>query len=287
MKFHFVEKYRDQFRIRSMCRVLGVSRSGFYAWSGRPLPRRETRNEALIVQIRETFRRSRGTYGSPRIHRALKKVGVSCGRHRVARLMQLEGIIAKTEAHFRWTSTKREDIPAAANLVQRKFHADQPNRIWASDITLLRTGQGWLHLVVILDLYSRRVVGWSMRSRPTQQLVVEALEMAIADRRPEPGLIFHSDRGGQYLSYEVQEALDAHGFLASTSRPGNCLDNAVVETFFKTLKTEMYYHRHFATRHEARTAVFDFIATFYNPIRLHSSLDYESPEAYERHLNAA
>jgi transposase InsO family protein len=201
--------------------------------------------------------------------------------------MQLEGIIAKTEAHFRWTSTKREDIPAAANLVQRKFHADQPNRIWASDITLLRTGQGWLHLVVILDLYSRRVVGWSMRSRPTQQLVVEALEMAIADRRPEPGLIFHSDRGGQYLSYEVQELLDAHGFLASTSRPGNCLDNAVVETFFKTLKTEMYYHRHFATRHEARTAVFDFIATFYNPIRLHSFLDYESPEAYERALSAA
>jgi putative transposase len=212
---------------------------------------------------------------------------VPCGRHRVARLMQLEGIIAKTEAHFRWTSTKREDIPAAANLVQRKFHADHPNRIWASDITLLRTGQGWLHLVVILDLYSRRVVGWSMRSRPTQQFVVEALEMAIADRRPEPGLIFHSDRGGQYLSYEVQEALDAHGFLASTSRPGNCLDNAIVETFFKTLKTEMYYHRHFATRTEARTAVFDFIATFYNPIRLHSALDYESPETYERNLNAA
>jgi len=287
VKFHFVEKYRDQFRIRSMCRVLGVSRSGFYAWCGRPLPRREARNEVLVVQIRETFRRSRGTYGSPRIHRALRKVGVSCGRHRVARLMQLEGIVAKTEAHFRWTSTKREDIPAAANLVQRKFEAERPNRIWASDITLLRTGQGWLHLVVILDLYSRRVVGWSMRSRPTQQLVVEALEMAIADRKPEPGLIFHSDRGGQYLSYEVQELLDANGFLASTSRPGNCLDNAVVETFFKTLKTEMYYHRHFATRSEARTAVFDFIATFYNPIRLHSALDYESPEAYERNLNAA
>ena len=190
-------------------------------------------------------------------------------------------------AHFRWTSTKRDDIPAAANLVQRKFHADQPNRVWASDITLLRTGQGWLHLVVILDLYSRRVVGWSMRSRPTQELVVEALQMAIADRRPEAGLIFHSDRGGQYLSYEVQEALDEHGFLASTSRPGNCLDNAVVETFFKTLKTEMYYHRHFATRAEARTAVFDFIATFYNPIRLHSFLDYESPEEYERALSAA
>jgi putative transposase len=287
VKFHFVDEYKDQFRIRSMCRILGVSRSGYYAWCGRPLPRREVRNEALLVQIRETFRRSRGTYGSPRIHRALRKDGVSCGRHRIARLMQLGGIVAKMEAHFRWTSTKRDDIPAAANLVQRQFHADKPNRVWASDITLLRTGQGWLHLVVILDLYSRRVVGWSMRSRPTQELVVEALQMAIADRRPAPGLIFHSDRGGQYLSYEVQEALDEHGFRASTSRPGNCLDNAVVETFFKTLKTEMYYHRHFATRAEARTAVFDFIATFYNPIRLHSSLDYESPEAYERALNAA
>jgi putative transposase len=287
VKFHFVDEYKAQFRIRSMCRVLGVSRSGYYAWCGRPLPRREVRNEALLVQIRETFRRSRGTYGSPRIHRALKKDGVACGRHRIARLMQLGGIVAKMEAHFRWTSTKREDIPAAANLVQRKFHADQPNRVWASDITLLRTGQGWLHLVVILDLYSRRVVGWSMRSRPTQELVVEALQMAIADRRPQAGLIFHSDRGGQYLSYEVQEALDEHGFRASTSRPGNCLDNAVVETFFKTLKTEMYYHRHFETRAEARTAVFDFIATFYNPVRLHSFLDYESPEAYERALNAA
>jgi putative transposase len=140
VKFHFVDEYKDQFRIRSMCRVLGVSRSGYYAWCERPLPRREVRNEALLVQIRETFRRSRGTYGSPRIHRALRKNGVSCGRQRIARLMQLGGIVAKMEAHFRWTSTKREDIPAAANLVQRQFHADQPNRVWASDITLLRTG---------------------------------------------------------------------------------------------------------------------------------------------------
>lgn len=287
MRFHFVDRYKSQFRVRIMCRVLGVSRSGYYAWRGRPLPRREALNEVLLGQIRETHRRSRGTYGSPRIHRALRKIGVPCGRHRIARLMQLFGIVSKTEKHFRWTSTKREDIPAAPNLVDRQFHADEPNRLWCSDITLLRTNQGWLHLAVILDVYSRRVVGWSMRSRPTSQVVVEALQMAIADRRPQPGLIFHSDRGGQYLSYEVQEALDEHGFHASTSRPGNCLDNAIVETFFKTLKTEMYYHQQFRTRAEARVAVFDFIATFYNPTRLHSSLDYESPEDYERRLEAA
>lgn len=287
MRFRFVDEYKHQFRIRSLCQVLGVSRSGYYAWQGRPLPRREGRNEALLVHIRDTYLRSRGIYGSPRIHRALRKVGVRCGRHRIARLMQISGIVAKTEKHFRWTSTKREDIPAAPNLVKREFTAERPNRIWASDITMLRTGQGWLHLAVILDVYSRRVVGWSMRSRPTGQLVLEALQMAIVERRPAPGLIFHSDRGGQYLSYEVQEALDEHGFQASTSRPGNCLDNAVVETFFKTLKTEMYYHQHFPTRAEARRAVFDFIASFYNRTRLHSSLDYQSPEDYESRLNAA
>jgi transposase InsO family protein len=201
--------------------------------------------------------------------------------------MRLEGIVACTEKRFRWTANKRDEIPAAPNLPQRRFHAAEPNRTWVSDITYLRTGQGWLHLAIVLDLFSRRIVGWAMHANLTQELVLEALEMALAERRPEPGLLFHSDRGGQYLSSSVQALLDRHGIVSSTNRPGNCLDNAVAESFFHTLKTELFYHRHYKTREEARLDVFDFIAAFYNRTRLHSTLGYHSPDEYERLHSAA
>jgi transposase InsO family protein len=282
MKFHFIRAHRQSFRLGSLCRVLGVSRSGYYAWHGRPLPRRDQRNQALLLRIRQAYETGRRAYGSPRVHRELLGAGVRCGRHRIARLMRLEGIVACTEKRFRWTANKRDEIPAAPNLLQRRFQVAEPNRTWVSDITYLRTGQGWLHLAIVLDLFSRRIVGWAMHANLTQELVLEAIEMALADRKPEPGLLFHSDRGGQYLSSSVQELMDRNGIVSSTNRPGNCLDNAVAESFFHTLKTELFYHRHYRTREEARLDVFDFIAAFYNRTRLHSTLGYHSPEEYER-----
>ena len=273
--------HRGQFRLRSLCRVLGVSRSGYYAWCGRPVPRREQRNEALLTHIRAAYERGRRAYGAPRVHHDLLQQGIPCGRHRIARLMRREGIVACTERRFRWTATPRSELPAAPNRLQRQFWASAPNRRWISDITSLRTGQGWLHLAIVLDLFSRRIVGWAMHATLTQALVREALAMALAERHPAPGLLFHSDRGGQYLSASVQQLLDAHGLVASTNRPGSCLDNAVAESFFHTLKTELVYHHHYRTREDARLAIFDYIAAFYNRTRLHSSIGYRSPDDHE------
>jgi len=211
----------------------------------------------------------------------LVQQGIAAGRHRIARLMRCEGIVACTERRFRWTATPRSELPAAPNRLQREFTAPAPNRRWVSDITSFPTGQGWLHLAIVLDLFSRRVVGWAVHAALTQALVREALAMALAERRPAPGLLFHSDRGGQYLAASVQELLDAHGIVASTNRPATCLDNAVAESFFHTLKTELIYHHHYRTREEARLAIFDYIATFYNRTRLHSSVGYRSPDHHE------
>lgn len=267
-----------------MCRVLGVSRSGFYAWQHRPLPRREERNDVLVKRIREVHARSHGTYGSPRVHRVLRKRGFICGRNRVARLMQRESIIAISQHRFMNTSTSTREVPAGHDLLRRCFRASKPNRVWVSDMTFLSTRQGWVHLCVVLDLHSRRCVGWAVGSRPTQQLACAALRNALEQRRPDPGLVLHTDRGSAYLSYGFQELLDERGIRMSTSRPGNCLDNAVAESFFKTLKTEMYYHRVLSTQQEARQALFEYIEAFYNPIRLHSTLDYVSPADYEENV---
>lgn len=281
MKFHFIAAHRQQFRLGSLCRVLGVSRSGFYAWATRPAPRQAERNDALLVHIRAAYARGRQAYGAPRIHQELRAQGIRCGRHRIARLMRREGIVACTERRFRWTATARAELPAAPNRLRRDFHAAAPDRRWVSDITSVRTGQGWLHVAVVLDLFSRRVVGWAMAATLTQELAREALAMALADRRPAPGLLFHSDRGGQYRSATVQQLVAAHGLIVSTSRPGRCLDNAVAESFFHTLKTELVYQHHYRTREEARLAIFDYIVAFYNRTRRHSSAGDRSPADYE------
>lgn len=281
MKFHFIAAHRAAFRLRSRCRVLGVSRSGYYAWCRRPAPRRDERNDALLVYIRAAYQRGRQAYGAPRVHQELVHQGIACGRHRVARLMRREGIVACTERHFRWTATTRTELPAAPDRLQRAFWAPAPNCRWVSDITSVRTGQGWLHLAIVLDLFSRRIVGWAMHPTLSQELVCEALAMALAQRRPTPGLLFHSDRGGQYLSASVQDLLDAHGLVASASRPGACLDNAAAESFFHSLKTECVYHHRYPTREAARLTIFDYIAAFYNRIRRHSSIGYRSPEEHE------
>jgi len=264
--------------------VLGVSRSGFYAWDRRPVPRHAERNAALLIHIRAAYLRGRQAYGAPRIYQELRERGVPAGRHRIARLMRREGIVACTERQFRWTATVRAELPAAPNPLAQDFRASAHNQRWVSDITSIRTSQGWLHLAIVLDLFSRRVVGWAMHPTLTQTLVHEALTMALTERRPAPGLLFHSDRGGQYLSGPVQRLLDTHGLVASTSRPGHCLDNAVAESFFHTLKTELVYQHRYRTREEARIAIFEYIAAFYNRTRRHSSNQYRSPDEHEAHF---
>ncbi len=265
-----------------MCAVLEVSRSGYYAWRCRPRSVREHENPALTERIRRINARSPAIYGSPRVYAALCKQGVACGRHRVARLMHDEGIRSKTKRRFRAIATKREEMPSAPNVLERRFHADRKDQVWAADITIVRTGEGWLHLAIVIDLFSRRIVGWAMNASVAKAIALDALGMALARRRPAPGLVHHSDRGGQYASASYQELLDRHGIVCSMSRPGNCLDNAVAESFFHTLKTELVYHEHYRTREQARAAIFEFIEGFYNRTRLHSTLGYKSPEDYEK-----
>jgi putative transposase len=285
VKFRFVQDNRETFRVGPMCSILEVSKSGFYAWLRRPPSDREQADAALVQRIRLVHRTSRGVYGSPRVYQALRDAGV--GKHRVARLMRLEGLRGRAHKRFRFTSTKHEELPAAPNLLNRRFSAPAPNRVWAADITQVRTREGWLFLAVVLDLFSRRVVGWATAPRPDQRISIEALRNAITTRRPLPGLLHHSDRGGQYASADYQIFLDRHGMVCSMSRPGNCLDNAVVESFFHTLKTEWLYHYRFTGREQARSFIFDYIEGFYNPTRLHSALGYRSPMDYEIVTSAA
>jgi putative transposase len=281
VKFHFIAAHRTEFRVRSLCRVLGVSTSGFYRWMGRPSPRQAERNEALLRHIQAAYTASRRTYGAPRIHHELRAQGIAAGRHRIARLMRREGIVACTERRFRWTATAPSELPAAPDRLRRDFTAAAPNQRWVTDITSVRTGQGWLHLAIVLDLYARRIVGWAMAPTLDQHLAAEALAMALADRRPAPGLLVHSDRGGPYLATRVRRQLTAHRAIASTSRPGRCLDNAVAESFFHTRKTELVYQHRYRTREEARLAIFEYIAAFYNRTRRHSSNGYRSPDEHE------
>jgi transposase InsO family protein len=280
-----MDAHRGEFRIGTMCEVLGVSRSGYYAWRRRPRSLREETNAKLTETIRVIHEESRRIYGSPRIYAALQHRGIACGRHRVARLMRDEGIRSKTKRRFRSIATKRAETPAAPNRLERRFTAARPNRVWASDITIVKTAQGWLHLAIVLDLCSRKVVGWATSTAVTQTLALEALQRAFTVRRPKPGLLHHSDRGGQYLSAAYQHLLDEHGAHCSMSRPGNCLDNAAVESFFHTLKTELVHHRQYATRAEATRDIFAYIEGFYNRTRRHSAIGYISP--IEMELKAA
>jgi len=281
VKFHFVAAHRSEFRVRTLCRVLRVSRSGFYAWARRPLPRQADRNAALLVHIRAAHAASRRIYGAPRIHHELRAQGLRVGRHRIARLMRHAGIIACTERRFRWTATARAALPAPPDQLRRDFTATAPDQRWVSDITSIRTGQGWLHLAVVLDLYARRIVGWAMAPALDQHLAHAALAMALAARRPAPGLLFHSDRGGAFLAWRVQHLARHAGVVLSTSRPGRCLDNAVAESFFHTLKTELVYQHRYPTREAARLAIFEYIVAFYNRVRRHSSNGYRSPDEHE------
>lgn len=258
-----------------------VSTSGYYAWRNRPASRRECENRKLIVEIKAVHSESDRTYGSPRIYRALKKQGTRCSENRVARLMRMGGIRAKQARRFKATTDSRHSLPMAENTLDRQFEPAAPNEVWAADITYVWTREGWLYLAVVMDLFSRRIVGFSTQKTMERQLVIDALKVALGRRRPGAGLLHHSDRGSQYASGAFQALLSGAGIVCSMSRKGNCWDNAPLESFFATLKNELVYHQRYDTRAEARSDIFRYIESWYNSKRLHSSLDYLSPAEYE------
>jgi transposase InsO family protein len=278
MRFRFIEDRRADYPVRVMCRVLEVSPAGYYAWRSRPESPRSVANRELVEGIRRAHRDSHGRYGSPRIHAELKAQGHSASRGRIERQMRCHGIraIVATPRRCR-TTDSGHDFPIAPNLLGRNFSAAACNQVWLADITYIETGQGWLYLAAILDLYSRRVVGWAMGDHLRTALPLDALQMAIKAQRPGAGLIHHSDRGVQYASTEYRKAMQAAGFRASMSRRADCYDNAPMESFFHTLKTELVHHRQFENREQAQRDIFVYIEGFYNKIRRHSAIGYISP----------
>jgi putative transposase len=287
MKFRFIRDHRASFPVRTACRALGVSPSGFYAWLRQPGGRRAEADRALSGEIAAIHAASRGTYGGPRVHAELRHRGRRVGRKRVARLMRASGLQARRKRRFRRTTDSRHAHPIAPNLLQQRFEATRAEEIWVADITYVPTAEGWLYLAVILDLFTRQVVGWAMDQEMPQDLTLRALAMAVARRRPLPGLIHHSDRGSQYAATAYQDALRQHGIRGSMSRKGNCFDNAPAESFFGTLKTELVHRQRYDTRAEAKGAIFEYMEVFYNRQRRHSALGYRSPSEFESMMDAA
>lgn len=269
-----------------MCQVLGVSKSGYYAWRHRPPSQRSEENKGLTQRIQTAFEQNRCCYGSPRIYTELRDDGILCSENRIARLMRKAGIRVEPVRRFRATTASDHALPVAANHLGRQFEADAANTKWASDITYLWTKEGWLYLAVVLDLFSRRVIGWSLQPSLHKELVLDALEMAVKGRQPKTGLLHHSDRGSQYASLAFQEQLMQVGAMCSMSGKGDCWDNAVVESFFSILKREMVSRERFESRKEASLAVFEWIEVWYNRKRRHSSLGYLSPDAFEKRHEA-
>jgi putative transposase len=265
-----------------MCGVLGVSVSGYYAWRQRPVSRREEANQALVQRIRWLHQRSHRTYGSPRIWAELRAEGERCSRKRVARLMRLYHVGARRPRQYTVTTQSRHQYAVAPNVLGRDFTASAPNQKWVADITYVPTEEGWLYLATLMDLFSRKIIGWAMDKSLATDLTGQALRMALATRQPSVGLLHHSDRGSQYASQSYQSILQARGVQVSMSRSGNCYDNAAMESLFGTIKAELIHHQTYRTRQEAKTAIFAYIETFYNRYRRHSTLGYLSPDQYEQ-----
>jgi transposase InsO family protein len=280
--FSFIEQYKDAWPVTVMCNTLGVSPAGFYAWRQRPRSEQEQRRDALLVEIRTVHAEVKQRYGSPRIYKELQAKGVECCVNTVAKLMHDNDIRSKTARKFRNTTDSNHPLPVADNILDRQFNPSGPNEKWVGDITYIPTREGWLYLAVVEDLYSRMVVGWSMGDTMTSRLVVDALEMAVKRRLPGEGLLAHSDRGSQYASEHYQRLLAKHGIECSMSSVGQCWDNAPMESFFASLKKELVHHEDYETRAQARASIFEYIETFYNPKRRHSSLGYVSPAEYEQ-----
>jgi len=282
MKYEFIEEYRYEYRIEIMCRVLEVSRSGYYRWWRLGENRQDRRDKALVEHIKRAYERGRGTYGSPRITAELKDHGVVCSENRVARIMRKYGIVAKTKRKFKVTTHSKHKKTVAENLVKQEFVAQRPNQLWTSDITYVWTKEGWLYLAIILDVFSRGIVGWALSSRLTADLVVSAFHRALERRHLTAEMIFHSDRGSQYADEKIRKALDLLGIRQSMSGTGNCYDNAITESVFHTIKTELIYFHQYETRQEAASSIFEYIEVFYNRQRRHSALNNKSPFDFEQ-----
>jgi putative transposase len=280
--FAFIEQYKDTWPVTVMCQALNVSPQGFYSWRSRPASDQQQRRDAMLVQIHAVHAEVKERYGSPRIAKELQAKGLGCCVNTVAKLMHDNDIRAKTARKFCHTTDSNHDLAVADNVLDRHFEATAPNEKWTADITYIRTGEGWLYLAVVEDLYSRMVVGWSMADRMTSRLVVDALDMAVRRRLPAEGLLAHSDRGSQYASDHYQRLLAKHDIACSMSRVAQCWDNAPMESFFATLKKELIHHEDYQSRAEARTSIVEYIELFYNAKRRHSSLGYVSPAEYEQ-----
>lgn len=281
MRYAFIAEQSAHYPVTRLCTVMQVSRRGYYDWMNRPPSARELSNQRLLVEITRVFYAHREVYGAPRIHRTLVEEGHACGLNRVARLMQQAGLVPKTVKKFRATTDSRKSHRPAPNRLARDFRADRPNKKWVADVTYIPTREGWLLLAVVLDLYSRKVVGWSMGERLTSELAQRALLQAIEQRMPGKGLLVHSDRGKEYYANEYQALLKEHGMVCSMSRLGDCYDNAAMESFFHSLKVEQVHHDDYRTRDEARSTLFEYIEIFYNRQRKHSTIGYLSPTAFE------
>ena len=287
MKFAFIEEHARRWACSDLCRVLGVSRSGFHAWRTRGKSRHERQDERLAVEVAAVHERSRRTYGSPRVHAELRARGLRTGRKRVARLMRAKGLVARHKRRFRRTTDSRHSEPIAPNVVARRFVADAPNRVWATDVTAIWTVEGWTYLAVMLDLFSRRVVAWATSESNDTALALDVLREAVRLRRPPRGLIHHSDRGSPYAGGEYRAALARHGVVASMSRREDCWDNAVAESFFATLRAELVDHRTYASPTAAAAYIGDYIDGFYNVSRRHAYLGYLNPVEHELRCHAA
>lgn len=285
MSFNFIRDHAGRWPVRLMCRVLEVSASGYYAWRGRPESPRSVANRKLLGDVRRLHAEHRGRYGSPRMHAALRAEGRTASRGRVARLMRRHGIRALAGRKFRpCTTDSRHHLPVAPNLLRQKFVATAPNRVWLADITYIATGEGWLYLAAVLDLATRKIVGWSMRDHMRTELPLAALMMAAQRQRPAPGLVHHSDRGSQYAADAYGKHLAVIKAKPSMSRTACCYDNAPMESFFHTLKVELVHQRRWATREEARRDLFAYIEGYYNRRRIHSAIGYRTPEQAERQM---
>ena len=279
--FQFVQQHRAQYAVRHMCQALEVSRSGYYAWLKRPLSRRAREDGILLAAIRVEHRRSHRTYGSLRVYHALARANIRCGRHRVARLMKWAGLQGIPRPKRKGSTRSEAGRSPAPDLVERDFTASRPNEKWVADITYIPTQEGWLYLAVVMDLFSRRIVGWSMQRYQTDDLVIKALDMAVGGREVPAGLIHHSDQGGQYTSTSTRALLNLHQMRASMGSKGDCFDNATMESFVSSLKREWTHRRRYVDRAEARLDLFRYIEVFYNRERLHSTLGYVSPAEFE------
>jgi len=283
LRCEYIQRAKKAYPVKILCQVLNVHRSYYYRWCRRNESRRDEENRRLEIVVREIHKISRGTYGNRRISKELKARGFDCGRSRTRTIMRLAGIRGRQKRRIKITTDSGHNFPIAPNLLKQNFKVDKPNTAWVSDITYIWTSAGWLYLAIVVDLYSRRVVGWATDKRMKKELVIKAFEMAVFKRIPEKGLIFHSDRGSQYCSIKFRKLIKAHGFLSSMSKKGDCYDNAVAESFFSTLKKECVYLTSYRTRKEASNDVIKYIEMFYNPKRRHSFLGYVSPMEYENH----